>query len=45
MNFDVHGDMQIDFPVTPYYVVRNANFAVDGGQLEVTFDVVRGLSR
>ena len=42
LNFDVHGDMQIDFPVTPYYVVRNANFAVDGGQLEVTFDVVRG---
>lgn len=42
LNFDVRGDMQIDFPVTPYYVIRNARFQVDNSQLTVTFDVARG---
>lgn len=41
--FDVRGDTEIDFPVTPYYVIRNVKFSVDDeGMLTAAFSVERG---
>ncbi len=41
--FDVRGDMSIDFPVTPYYVIRDEEFSVDEeDMLTVTFSIERG---
>lgn len=42
LNFDVRGDTQIDFPVTPYYTIRNVHFNVESNNLEASFRIDRG---
>lgn len=40
--FDVRGNTVIDFPVTPYYVIRDARFETADGKLSVSFRIDRG---
>ena len=40
--FDVRGNTVVDFPVTPYYVIRDARFNTGDGKLTVSFRIARG---
>lgn len=42
LNFDVRGNTVVDFPVTPYYVIRDARFNTANDKLTVSFRVDRG---
>lgn len=43
INFDVRGNTHVDFPVTPYYVIRDVRFNVGlDNKLDVSFRVDRG---
>ena len=42
LNFDVRGNTNIDFPVTPYYVIRDVQFNTGNDKLTVSFRIDRG---